>query len=49
MILSCREMKALEERAFAEGITAEELMDEAGRKIATGPSKRQSPFSNTNW
>src|SRR5208283_5033344 len=34
MILSCREMKALEERAFADGITAEALMEEAGRKIA---------------
>src|SRR5258708_39682487 len=34
MILSCREMKALEERAFAEGVTAEALMEEAGRKIA---------------
>ena len=34
MILSCGEMKALEERAFAAGITAEALMEEAGRKIA---------------
>ena len=34
MILSCGEMKALEERAFADGITAEALMEEAGRKIA---------------
>jgi NAD(P)H-hydrate epimerase len=34
MILSCREMKALEERAFADGITAETLMEEAGWKIA---------------
>jgi NAD(P)H-hydrate epimerase len=34
MILSSREMKALEERAFADGITAEALMEEAGRKIA---------------
>jgi NAD(P)H-hydrate epimerase len=34
MILSCREMKALEERAFADGVTAEALMEEAGRKIA---------------
>jgi NAD(P)H-hydrate epimerase len=34
MILTCSEMKALEERAFADGITAETLMDEAGRQIA---------------
>lgn len=34
MILTSREMKALEERAFADGITAEALMEEAGRKIA---------------
>ena len=34
MILSCSEMKALEERAFADGVTAEALMEEAGRKIA---------------
>jgi len=34
MILSCREMRALEERAFTDGIEAEELMEEAGRKIA---------------
>jgi len=34
MLLSCREMKDLEERAFADGITAEALMEEAGRKIA---------------
>ncbi|HZJ15358.1 MAG TPA: NAD(P)H-hydrate epimerase, partial [Chthoniobacteraceae bacterium] len=34
MILTCSEMKALEERAFAEGISAEALMDEAGRQIA---------------
>ncbi len=34
MILSAREMKALEERAFADGITAEALMEEAGLKIA---------------
>ena len=34
MILTCSEMKALEERALADGITAEALMEEAGRKIA---------------
>lgn len=34
MILTSLEMKALEERAFADGITAEDLMEEAGRKIA---------------
>lgn len=34
MLLTCSEMRALEERAFAEGITAEELMEEAGRRIA---------------
>ena len=34
MILSCSEMKALEERAFADGVTAEALMEVAGRKIA---------------
>jgi NAD(P)H-hydrate epimerase len=34
MILTAREMKALEERAFADGIAAEALMEEAGRKIA---------------
>jgi ADP-dependent NAD(P)H-hydrate dehydratase / NAD(P)H-hydrate epimerase len=34
MLLSCSEMRALEERAFAEGVTAEELMEEAGRRIA---------------
>jgi NAD(P)H-hydrate epimerase len=34
MILTCREMKALEESAFADGIEAEALMEEAGRKIA---------------
>src|ERR1700742_1722727 len=34
MILTSQEMKALEERAFADGITAETLMEEAGRKIA---------------
>lgn len=34
MILSCAEMKALEERAFADGVSAEELMEEAGAHIA---------------
>src|SRR4029450_13813282 len=34
MILTCGEMKALEERAFADGITAEALMDAAGRQVA---------------
>ena len=34
MILTCAEMKALEERAFADGITAEDLMEEAGEKIS---------------
>ena len=34
MILTCAEMKALEERAFADGIRAEDLMEEAGAQIA---------------
>jgi hydroxyethylthiazole kinase-like uncharacterized protein yjeF len=34
MILTCSEMKALEERAFQDGITAEALMEAAGREIA---------------
>ena len=34
MIVTCAEMKALEARAFAEGIDAENLMEEAGEKIA---------------
>ena len=34
MILTSAGMKALEERAFADGITAEALMEEAGLKIA---------------
>ena len=34
MILTCAEMKALEERAFAAGIHAEDLLEEAGEKIA---------------
>jgi len=34
MILTGAEMKALEERAIADGVTAEELMEEAGAQIA---------------
>lgn len=34
MILTAAEMKALEARAFADGLTAEALMEEAGEKIA---------------
>lgn len=34
MILSCAAMRAVEERAFADGITAEQLMEEAGAAIA---------------
>jgi len=34
MLLTCSEMRALEERAFADGITAEALMEEAGAGIA---------------
>ncbi len=34
MLLTCSEMRALEERAFADGITAEALMEEAGEGIA---------------
>jgi ADP-dependent NAD(P)H-hydrate dehydratase / NAD(P)H-hydrate epimerase len=34
MLLTCSEMRALEDRAFADGITAEELMEEAGCRIA---------------
>jgi NAD(P)H-hydrate epimerase len=34
MILTGAEMKALEERAFSEGVSAEELMEEAGQQIA---------------
>ena len=34
MILTCAEMRALEERAFADGIRAEDLMEEAGAQIA---------------
>ncbi len=34
MILTCREMRAVEEEAFARGAEAEALMEEAGRRIA---------------
>ena len=34
MLLSCSEMRALESRAFADGVTAEALMAEAGESIA---------------
>ncbi len=34
MTLTCTEMKALESRAFAEGVSAEALMEEAGAQIA---------------
>jgi ADP-dependent NAD(P)H-hydrate dehydratase / NAD(P)H-hydrate epimerase len=34
MILTCSQMKAIEERAFADGITAEALMEDAGTDIA---------------
>jgi NAD(P)H-hydrate epimerase len=34
MLLTCSEMRAVEERAFADGITAEALMEEAGAGIA---------------
>lgn len=34
MILTCAEMRALEERAFVDGISAEALMDEAGAQMA---------------
>ncbi|HEX8311946.1 MAG TPA: NAD(P)H-hydrate dehydratase [Chthoniobacteraceae bacterium] len=34
MIVSSAEMRALEERAFAEGVTADSLMEEAGARIA---------------
>lgn len=33
-MLTCAEMKVLEERAFAEGVSAEGLMEEAGAQIA---------------
>jgi NAD(P)H-hydrate epimerase len=35
MLLTCSEMRALEERAFSEEITAEALMEQAGEGIAT--------------
>ena len=34
MILTCAEMKALEARAFADGVSPERLMEEAGAEIA---------------
>jgi NAD(P)H-hydrate epimerase len=34
MILTCAAMKALEERAFADGVSADALMEEAGLQIA---------------
>ena len=34
MLVSCSEMRAIEERAFAAGLTAEALMEDAGRQIA---------------
>src|SRR5215204_5996150 len=34
MILSCAAMRAVEESAFSSGITAEQLMEEAGASIA---------------
>ena len=34
MILTCAEMKALESRAFADGVSAETLMEQAGAQIA---------------
>jgi NAD(P)H-hydrate epimerase len=34
MIVTCAEMKSAEERAFAAGVAAEALMEEAGRRIA---------------
>jgi NAD(P)H-hydrate epimerase len=34
MLLTCSQMRALEESAFADGITAEALMEEAGLRIA---------------
>src|SRR5688500_2996531 len=35
MILTCAEMKALEQMAFARGVSAEALMEKAGEQIAT--------------
>ncbi len=40
MLLTCSEMRALEERAFADGITAEALMEEAGAGIARAVRQR---------
>ena len=34
VIVTCAQMRALEERAFADGVSAEELMEEAGEQIA---------------
>jgi NAD(P)H-hydrate epimerase len=34
MLLTCSQMRALEESAFADGVTAEALMEEAGLRIA---------------
>ena len=34
MIVTCAEMKSLEERAFADGVSADALMEEAGLQIA---------------
>ena len=34
MILSCAAMRAVEESAFADGVSAEQLMEEAGAAIA---------------
>lgn len=34
MILTCAEMKSLEQRAFAEGVSADALMEQAGLQIA---------------
>ncbi len=39
MILTCAEMKALEGRAFADGVTAAALMEEAGAQIASAVSQ----------
>jgi len=39
MIVSCDEMKALEEKAFATGVTADSLMEEAGLQIGQAVSQ----------
>ena len=39
MILTCAEMKALEDRAIADGVSAEALMEEAGAQIASAVSQ----------